>query len=353
LWCNDYTNTTKAWAINIASQGAGAFKDQGECRDERRLYPENKLFDNCDINNPELKHVHSNLGFTYWRNDEPEFPKIPCSQNMILKDISSDCNSQGQLVSGCVALVPITSGNADDYFAIVPTLPDGTERQLLVNDLLRYYSSEGDMIKVKTLLNNETDINYKMLYAEILLEESNITAALTVINNMSSDSPEKADYVSFFSVLLYTVQNNVNLDELPEDKINTLESLALGRSIGAYRAQSVLIEYYSKKFPLIVETEAGLEYRSKRGAEDSNTIPPLTIQPNPVDDILQINLSNNYYGIKEIGIFSLDGRLLIGQKIESNLFNVELKTDKLESGVYILTVKDLKDKEFQIKFIKN
>jgi hypothetical protein len=81
-------------------------------------------------------------------------------------------------------------GNVDYFLVLIPTLPDGTERQLLVNDLLRYYSNVEDWTIIKALLSNESDINSKLAYADILLDEGNITAAISVIDFMPSSSPE-------------------------------------------------------------------------------------------------------------------------------------------------------------------
>lgn len=353
LWCNKYTSTTKAWSINIL--GSGVFKHQGECNDRQKLYPDNKFYDNCDPSNPELKHAHSEITplFDYWRNTEAEFPKLECSKNMTLKSIQNQCNSIGSLLSGCSASAPITSGNADQYFSVVPTLPEGTERQLLVNDLLRYYLGEGDMTKVKSLLNNESDINYKMLYAEVLLEEGQITAAQTIVNNMPSSSPEKADYASFFTVLVYAQQNNISLSELPEDKLNILQDLAEGRSIGAYRSQSILIEYYNQSYTLIVETESGIEFRSRKQSELISNSKSILLSPIPTNENLEIKLLDIDNSIEGLSICNIDGKLAYTSTFNKPVKLVVQDVSFLKDGIYFLQIIDSKNRTLTKKFIKN
>ncbi|MEO6189756.1 MAG: T9SS type A sorting domain-containing protein [Saprospiraceae bacterium] len=352
LWCNEYTNTNKAWAINISTNGNGAFRDQGECVTARRLYPDNKFFDNCDPQSPVLKHAHSNLGFTYWRNDESNYPKVPCSQNMTLNSILSDCASQGALISGCYAPTPITSGNADEYLSVVPTLPEGEERGLLVNDLLRYYYSIGDIITVKILLSNESDINYKISYALILLEEDNFSAAQAVVNNMPSSSSEKADFVSVFNVIVYSKQNNLNLSDLPETQLNSLESLEEGRSLGAYQAQALLSQYYSRSYPLIIENESELEFRSRNNLQTGGLNDDLIILPNPVEEEMTVRLSNLHLGIKEISVITSAGIILIQRKLDGRSNSINLRIDQLDPGLYLIQIKDQNNELRTAKIIK-
>lgn len=208
------------------------------------------------------------------------------------------------------------------------------------------------MTTVKSLVSNESDISYQISYALILLDEDNLSTAQTVVNNMPSSSPEKADFVSLFNVMVYARQNNLNLSELPETQLNSLESLDGGRSLGAYHAQAILSQYYSRSFPLVIENDSTLEFRTKKEIQIVNSDEKLIILPNPVFGDMIIRLSDINLGIKEISVMTTAGVICIHKMLDGKSNSSNLITDKLNSGLYLIQVKNNNDFTYTNKFIK-
>lgn len=72
----------------------------------------------------------------------------------------------------------------------------------------------------------------------------------------------------------------------------------------------------------------------------------IKLYPNPVKDILKINLSNNE-NINEINIYNV-----AGQKLKTVSKQSEINVESLAKGVYMLDIKTDKNKTYNSKFIK-
>ncbi len=64
--------------------------------------------------------------------------------------------------------------------------------------------------------------------------------------------------------------------------------------------------------------------------------PSLNIYPNPVDDKLQINISNASFGLVQIKIIDLQGKEILSQQFENK--EIIMNTTNLNPGVYLLIV---------------
>lgn len=74
-----------------------------------------------------------------------------------------------------------------------------------------------------------------------------------------------------------------------------------------------------------------------------------SVYPNPTNDNLNIKFNGNTTQIKSAQVYDLTGRLIISEEVNNQVVNVKL----LQSGTYILMVKDSEGKQFSQKFIKN
>ena len=72
----------------------------------------------------------------------------------------------------------------------------------------------------------------------------------------------------------------------------------------------------------------------------------IKLYPNPVKDILKINLSNNE-NISEINIYNV-----AGQKLKTVSKQTEINVESLSKGVYLIDIKTDKNKTYNSKFIK-
>lgn len=344
LWCNEHDENGRAWSIN--PQTPGAFQNQGFCLPQGALTPENKFFDPpCAT---PLNHIFSTHGFTYWvKSGESNVPI--CNSLSVVID---DCNNNNA-ESGCDARLEINAGNEQEYLYLVATLPEGTQRQLLVNELLRYYIGVNHTENILTLLENESNELYKMMLAQVLLEQDQINEAQAIVNGLSSGSPETADFSQFFSVLAYAKVNDLSLAKLPNIQLGVLENLSDHRSLAAYKAQAILQQYYGQEYLLPLESETGIDFRGK----DRNTMKTATdffqLSPNPASDHLELNLtiqpkSDLVFYLKDLnGKFYFTGYVLRSQQ------KTQLDLQQLPPGIYLCGLKDEHGMLHHQKFIKH
>ncbi|MDP2686915.1 MAG: T9SS type A sorting domain-containing protein [Aequorivita sp.] len=78
-----------------------------------------------------------------------------------------------------------------------------------------------------------------------------------------------------------------------------------------------------------------------------NQILPLTISPNPVKNILNINTD---YGLKSAQIFNVMGQNVFSEK---NLYTNEINVSNLRNGIYFLELTDIENNSTIKKFIKD
>ena len=258
----------------------------------------------------------------------------------LFSGFKSICNSsivstptcvQQNIRSGCTEPIPLTPGNVDYYFGLVSGLPEGTERELIVNDLIRYYVDHNNSEKIHTILQNETGENYNMYYALLLLNEGNITGA---------------------QIIVYAKTSNLELSELPINKISDLEVIASGTSHAAYSSQAILTTYYGKSFQYPVETESGTEYRTKEKEFVTNTESLIMISPNPANSVLDLKLANSNSLIIDIDISSLDGKLVPLQLVNHSNVHNKISIEHLNAGIYLIRVLDNAGRVSKSKFVK-
>lgn len=82
---------------------------------------------------------------------------------------------------------------------------------------------------------------------------------------------------------------------------------------------------------------------------DFESILDFTIYPNPVTDVLNVQLSKNITGIK---ILDTQGKLVWQQQNADSLLSVSIPVQKLAGGIYVLEVSDREGNRQTQKFIK-
>jgi len=76
-------------------------------------------------------------------------------------------------------------------------------------------------------------------------------------------------------------------------------------------------------------------------------IPGLELFPNPVDDILRVNIKN--FIIKEVAVFDIKGKEILRKNNDTN--NIQINTIDLQKGTYLIQIQT-KDEMTTRKFIK-
>ena len=87
--------------------------------------------------------------------------------------------------------------------------------------------------------------------------------------------------------------------------------------------------------------------RAKRTALDTAADAVLNVYPNPTDDILYVELSG--VGIKSVGLYDLQGRVVMGVFNTPQLGNVAINLRNVPAGVYVLRVTDENGREYHRK----
>jgi len=332
LWCNEHDDNIRAWNINPST--FGVFPDQGICN-LSYFVPENFFYDACPQS--QINHIRSTLTFDYWyKNSEQDFPQ--CNSNNV--DVQQ-C-SEFVINTGCDESIYLNPANADDYLTALPEMPASPHRQELVNDLIRHYIMEQDMTTVKEILAGESGISYRFDLAFILLNEGEFTYAQDTISNLNASDPEVIDMVRFFNVVKATLMDDRSLAELLTSEIDTLEVLSENRTLGAYQAQAILMGLYGYNFPALVETDSSLVERSQKkinGILDKETV--LRIQPNPVSDLLMIEIPTfNNFRERSLLLTSIDGKILLKIALKIGQTQIKLDLSSLAQGVYSLHLVD-------------
>jgi hypothetical protein len=81
---------------------------------------------------------------------------------------------------------------------------------------------------------------------------------------------------------------------------------------------------------------------------NSFTTNAFTLYPNPVKNVITLSMANNSIALKSAEIFDLNGRRVL----ETALSNLSINVEKLATGTYILVVRDVNNKDYTQKFIK-
>ncbi len=80
------------------------------------------------------------------------------------------------------------------------------------------------------------------------------------------------------------------------------------------------------------------------GVEDYSTLENVQAFPNPVKNILKVNLPNQK-GDYDVYLFDLQGKMLLSKSVDSNF---QLKMGAIPTGIYLLSIIDNKQKQKSI-----
>ena len=96
------------------------------------------------------------------------------------------------------------------------------------------------------------------------------------------------------------------------------------------------------------DNNGGAETRSAKAVQQNGET-HLNVYPNPTDDILYVELSGA--GIKSVGLYDLQGRVVTGVCDTPQRGNVAINVRSVPAGVYVLRVTDENGKEYHRKVV--
>jgi len=96
------------------------------------------------------------------------------------------------------------------------------------------------------------------------------------------------------------------------------------------------------------DNNGGAETRSAKAVQQNGET-HLNVYPNPTDDILYVELSGA--GIKSVGLYDLQGRVVTGVCDTPQQGNVAINVRSVPAGVYVLRVTDVNGREYHQKVV--
>ena len=329
LYCNEHTQFKNAWAA------FGKMSNQGRCgAGQGNLTPDDKFNITC-AQNIEL-HINSSTEFTYFeKSGYAGNPNPDCVTTSTVTIDDNNCN--GSEPTGCEFTPPeITGGNVTSFRTQVDGMDEGFNKDVIVNELLRYYYQHNHTEDAESLLADLSGDNYKLDYALLLANSGNYTQADSVIDHISSSSDEKSDLQTYISVIISAKQGNISLDKLPTSLVNSLLSIAENLTLGAYAAQAILMSYYGKEYLIPIETSTGVGFRSKtKITAGVNEEGSLTFIPGVVEDQLNVEVHlTNPTENEVLNIYALDGKKLYSIELKFNNSRIMLRTSDWPSGMF-------------------
>jgi hypothetical protein len=221
---------------------------------------------------------------------------------------------------------------------------------LLANQILRHYQtdtlSHQDSIFSMHESRNRLTSKYRLI--ELNLEIGDWEACSSLFNELDQNI-ELAEwqiaehnnfkaYVAFRQAISNNGKTYMQLNESELDALRSIANNRTGRS--SDMAQNILCFGYHECFI----GSASPELRSKRNrvydmnATDENLLiahPSIVLQPNPVQDILQVRLRGFDFEQKQITlqVFSIEGKLLLNEQVNQKLNHINIRN--FENGTYL------------------
>ncbi|MBL0237160.1 MAG: hypothetical protein IPQ02_11230 [Saprospiraceae bacterium] len=123
-----------------------------------------------------------------------------------------------------------------------------------------------------------------------------------------------------------------------------------------FHAQAILTAYYDHQYPIVLETQDGLQYRSNSELRKDQIITKslLSIDPSPINDVCIIKLRINDKLINaKLKVYALDGKLLANTSISNQVNEIKLESRLWPNTVF--TVVLLNDDKIiaSVKSVKN
>ncbi|MBK8876518.1 MAG: PKD domain-containing protein [Bacteroidetes bacterium] len=241
--------------------------------------------------------------------------------------------------------------------------PFGLERELEKNKLEKYdlvdfiadeLARNDSTSALVEFLRQQEDKNYQMQAAASAIEIDSLILAREIINEIDIVTTSDEYWADIMDIVISLKDSGNTLSSMDSTILNRVMEIASSAldSFGTRNAQCILKLVYGIDFDE-GESET-LRYSNPNHTigqinANSKVISSLSIQPNPANHTILINLPNrNIDGL--IKIFDISGKLINFIEVKPELNKVEIRTENYSSGIYQLLY--LSDDDFDTqKFI--
>ncbi len=220
-----------------------------------------------------------------------------------------------------------------------------SEKEALLGELLKKYSTERDYANLESLLNAENTTYALRVLLHAKMEQGQFDLAQSLLDNLPSDTPDEQDYK--------TVQQ-LNLQRLSEpnfalsqSQYQTLRGIADAYGSQAPTAQAILGILRGEYFDW-PETEAE-EGEGKTARVPYPQVPlidlktgtHLHLSPNPTAQSTLVQVPPFVWeGKAQIEVLDMAGRVVQSISLQPEQTEVTINAQTLHAGIYLVTLRD-------------
>lgn len=223
-----------------------------------------------------------------------------------------------------------------DLLATVSILETKREYAIMqsFNDLIK----ESKIDSALSIIDEEAGDWAQQLEIQFLSAASNYIDAEAALSNYTIFDETGENFISLYSVLIGLDSSGRTVSEITEVEESTLRSIANKETPSGIAAQNILDAVFQEKYPEVIDEIPELMVRLA-DFDINTTNQGFKIYPNPVDNILYIEITNwdekiNYWA----NIYDMKGIKVATYDLRKDYKLSWIETEKILTGIYLIEV---------------
>lgn len=318
---------------------------------------------NSFISNSSAVDVESNQVLTMFNNYGASlisFPNVQIASNLPYYSNAS-CGNQTPSFTPQNNLD--LSLDCSNFEFLITSLPNKTGSKVI--DIVRNLSAEyynlvytNNSNLANEFYNNVTNgeflsENEKSLFKyEIYNINNELADALHHLNEVETDGLEFSDYKYLASLILKSKMNLIDLENISNVDLITLERIAQEDHRFDNMASSILISYHNKEKIKIKAFKNDEEFDSSNSIAIQTNEIYLTLYPNPTNDFITLSYNINEEGDKNINVYDITGKLVLSEIGNFVSGSKTIDVINLSKGMYNISIQTQSGLILNQKFVK-
>ena len=223
-----------------------------------------------------------------------------------------------------------------DLLATVSILETKREYAIMqsFNDLIK----ESKIDSALSIIDEEAGDWAQQLEIQFLSAASNYIDAEAALSNYTRFDETGENFITLYSVLIGLDSSGRTVSEITEVEESTLRSIANKETPSGIAAQNILDAVFQEKYPEVIDEIPELMVRLA-DFDINTTNQGFKIYPNPVDNILYIEITNwdekiNYWA----NIYDMKGIKVATYDLRKDYKLSWIETEKILTGIYLIEV---------------
>lgn len=223
-----------------------------------------------------------------------------------------------------------------DLLATVSILETKREYAIMqsFNDLIK----ESKIDSALSIIDEEAGDWAQQLEIQFLSAASNYIDAEAALSNYTIFDETGENFITLYSVLIGLDSSGRTVSEITEVEESTLRSIANKETPSGIAAQNILDAVFQEKYPEVIDEIPELMVRLA-DFDINTTNQGFKIYPNPVDNILYIEITNwdekiNYWA----NIYDMKGIKVATYDLRKDYKLSWIETEKILTGIYLIEV---------------